>query len=108
MLKLQRPSFLSFLSSFSFPSPRLVSSPSLPLSSPAYLQKELEVRLVVRAVLEQSGTVDLTGAEPDVRLHVGQFCCQDVSDLLDGHVLTCSLLTGTQCPANIEHGTCLQ
>ena len=63
--------------------------------SPSYLEEVLKVRLVVDASLEQSGSVDLTGAEADVGLHVGQLRRQNISDHLHWHVLPARLLANT-------------
>lgn len=74
-------------------------SSSLTPSSPSYLEEALEVRLVVRASLQQRGAVELARAEADVRLHVGQLSHQDVSDLLRRRVLSTVLLPKTESPA---------
>lgn len=49
--------------------PPLLTPPSV--SSSSYLEKLLEVRLVVGASLEQRGSIDLAGAKNNVGLHVG-------------------------------------
>lgn len=73
----------------------------LPLSA-AYLEKVFKVGLVVDAGLEQHGSVDLVGAEADVRLHVGQLGSQDVSDHLHRHVIPAHLFTSVQRPAHMS------
>lgn len=49
-------------------------------------------------VLQQGGGVELTGAEANVGLHVGELRGQQVPDQLHRHVLTSHLLTHTQSP----------
>lgn len=68
--------------------------------SALYLEKVFKVGLVVDAGLEQHGSVDLVGAEADVRLHVGQLGSQDVTDHLHRHVVPAHLFTSVQRPAN--------
>lgn len=46
--------------------------------------------------LQQGGGVELAGAEPDVRLHVGQLRRHQVPDQLDRHVLAFRLFTHAQ------------
>lgn len=53
-------------------------------------------------VLQQGGGVELTGAEADVGLHVGQLRGQQVPDQLHRHVLAPRLLTHTQSPGMMK------
>ena len=59
------------------------------------LEEVFKVGMVVGFALQQGSGVELTGAETDVRLHVGQLQGQQVSNQLDWHVLTSSLFTHT-------------
>lgn len=61
-----------------------------------YLDKLLEVRGLVRLLLDQGSPIELTAAEADVRLHVGQLRGQDVADHLHGHLLPRHLLADPQ------------
>lgn len=70
--------------------------PFLPTS---HLKEVFKVRLIVDASLKQRGSVDLTGAEADVGLHVGKLRCKDISYHLHWCVLSCRVLTNTKCPA---------
>lgn len=53
-----------------------------------YLDKVLEVGHLVGLLLDEGSTVELTAAEADVGLHVGQLCCQYVTNHLHRHALT--------------------
>lgn len=66
----------------------------------SHLQKVFKVWLIVDASLKQCGSVDLTGTEADVRLHVGKLRCKDISYHLHRRVLSSCLLTNTQRPAH--------
>lgn len=70
-----------------------------PFLTTSHLEEVFKVRLIVDASLKQRGSVDLTGAEADVGLHVGELRCKDISYHLHWHVLSCHLLTNMQRPA---------
>lgn len=64
----------------------------------SYLEEVFELWLVVGFALQQGGGVELTRAEADVGLHVGELCSQQVPDQLNRHVLSSGLFTHTQRP----------
>lgn len=72
--------------------------PQQPPPFSRYLEERLELRLIVGASLQQRGSFNLTRAEVDVRLHVGQLGNQDISHFLHWHVLTAALLSNRQRP----------
>lgn len=64
-----------------------------------YFDKVLEVRGLVRLLLDQGSPVELAAAEADVRLHMWQLGRQNVPDHLHRHLLPRHLLANSQCSA---------
>lgn len=63
-----------------------------------YFEEVFDLRVVVSLLLNQRGAVQLTRAEPDVRLHVGQLVGQDVTDHLHWHPVARHLLPHPESP----------